>query len=241
MQMQTELVVTTTEAAIAAQQAGASRIELCQQLSVGGITPSIGLVHTVCEHCEFPVHVLIRPRAGDFVYSSHEVGVMVHDIRAAVDVGVDCIVVGALTQNHTMDLEAMKRFADAADGTPITFHRAFDVAADPLQTLDDCIALGIQRILTSGQRPTAPEGADLIADLITRAGTQLTILPGSGINAGNVQRLIARTSTSEVHFSAMRTEMQAPTSISMGSGDAAEQQREVFDLEKATAVLNAIR
>ena len=151
MSIATELVVTTTQAAIAAEQAGGSRIELCQHLEVGGISPSIGLVQSVCDHVEFPVHVLIRARRGNFCYNQHEVGEMVRDVRAAVEAGADAVVIGALTSNHEVDTEAMQRLIDAADGCSITFHRAFDVAADPHRALDELKSLGIHRLATSGR------------------------------------------------------------------------------------------
>ena len=235
-----ELVVTTTQAAIAAEQAGASRIELCQHLEVGGITPSIGLVQSVCDHVEFPVHVLIRCRRGNFCYNQHEVGEMVRDVRAVVEAGADAIVIGALTSSHEVDAEAMQRFLDAADGCPITFHRAFDVAADPYRAFDAIAQLGMNRILTSGQQATAPEGSALIAELVKRAGEQLTILPGSGINAGNVAQLVQQTGASEVHFSAVKRVPQQAAEVAMGNGSPEESTIEVFDAEKAQAVFQAL-
>ena len=238
--IKTELVVTTTHAAIAAEQAGASRIELCQHLEVGGITPSIGLVQSVCDHVEFPVHVLIRCRRGNFCYNQHEVGEMVRDVRAVVEAGADAFVIGALTSSHEVDAEAMQRFLDAADGCPITFHRAFDVAADPYRAFDAIAQLGMNRILTSGQQATAPEGSALIAELVKRAGEQLTILPGSGINAGNVAQLVQQTGASEVHFSAVKRVPQQAAEVAMGNGSPEESTIEVFDAEKAQAVFQAL-
>lgn len=236
----TEAVVTTAQAAIEAQHLGLSRIELCTNLEAGGLTPSIGLIETVCEHVDFPIHVLIRPRAGDFCYNKFEQGQMARDVRAAASAGADAIVIGALTSQFQIDTEAMQRFLDAAEGCSITFHRAFDVAAQPEAALQTLLELGVQRLLTSGQQPTALEGAALIKQLISQAGKQLTILPGSGINASNAAQLIEQTGATELHFSAMRAKEMPPNAVAMGKNEISIPGHYEFDTAKAQAMLNAI-
>ncbi len=188
-----------------AHKNGADRVELCANLGQGGITPSAGTIAVARTHASITMFVLIRPRAGDFLYSETEFQVMRHDIETAKMLGADGIVTGILTADGRVDKPRMAGLIALAQPLPVTFHRAFDVAANPFQSLEDCIELKISRILTSGQAKTAMEGADLIAKLVRRAAGRIVILPGCGINENNVRQLIEKTGVNEVHFSAMKT------------------------------------
>lgn len=180
---------------------GAERIELCTALPLGGLTPSLGMLKTIRQH--FPpltIHVLIRPREGDFVYRKDEIAVMECDIKEILPYA-DGIVCGALLPNGDIDMDAMRRLVSAANGKPITFHRAFDVCRDPIMALEQIIDLGCHRLLTSGQQPTALEGIPLIRQLQSLAAGRIIIMPGSGVNERNVRQIIDQTGVSEIHGS----------------------------------------
>ncbi|WP_203933407.1 copper homeostasis protein CutC [Virgisporangium ochraceum] len=199
--LRAEVCVDSVAGALAAQEAGAHRVELCSALGTGGLTPSAGLVEEVLAAIALPVHVLVRPREGDFVHDAHEVAVMARDVGLAVRLGAHGVVVGALTPDGDVDLDTCGRLVDAAAGRPVTFHRAFDLARDPLDALDAVLALGADRLLTSGQEATALAGAPLIAALVRAAGDRLTVMAGGGVTAGNVARIVAATGVREIHFS----------------------------------------
>jgi len=187
-----EAAVESVEAAGAAAEGGAHRLELCTDLAHGGTTPDLKLVRF---RLPLPVFVLIRPRAGDFVYSDAEHRTMLDQIRIAKAAGAQGIVTGDLNFDRTRDLIA------AARPLPVTFHRAFDVFPDLPAALERLIDLGIERVLTSGGAPTAPEGAGQIRRLVVQAKGRIEILPGGGINAANVAQLVEQTDVREVHFS----------------------------------------
>lgn len=198
-----EVCVDTVAGALVAQEAGADRIELCSALGVDGLTPSAGLLAEVLAGASVPVHVLIRPRDGDFLYDRHEVAVMVRDVDLAVRLGAHGVVVGALTPDGDVDVDTCRRLVDAAGGLPVTFHRAFDLTRRPLAALDVIAGLGADRLLTSGQAATAPDGAALLADLVR--ADRLVVMAGGGITARNVAGLVAGTGVPEIHFSARAT------------------------------------
>lgn len=185
----------------AAVWGGAERIELCSVLSLDGLTPSIGLLQHVRERFpDLKIHVLIRPREGDFVYTTHEVDIMERDIRAALP-WCDAIVVGALTAEGYIDLPAMRRLIDAANGKPVTFHRAFDVCRDPVAALEQIIDLGCKRILTSGQQPKALQGFNMLCRLNEQADGRIIIMPGGGVTPDNARTILDRTGCHEIHAS----------------------------------------
>lgn len=185
----------------AAVEGGAERIELCSALSLDGLTPSIGLLKTVRDlYPTLTIHVLIRPRESHFVYTSEEVRVMERDIHAALPYA-DGIVVGALTPQGDIDLTAMKYLKAAAEEKPVTFHRAFDLCREPLVAMEQIIALGCHRILTSGQQPLAELGIDLLRRLRDLADDRIIIMPGGGVNAINARLIVDQVGTSEIHGS----------------------------------------
>ena len=182
---------------------GAQRIELCQALSLDGLTPSIGLIHAVRRL--FPhlrIHVLIRSVEGPFVYSDEEVALMEHDVREAVRAGADAVVVGALTPENEIDIQATRRWVRAAEGRPVTFHRAFDICRNPFEALEQLIELRCARILTSGQAPTAEAGIPLLRQLVQKADGRIIIVPGGGVNSTNAPHIVSATGVVEIHGSA---------------------------------------
>ena len=194
-----EAAVETLESALAAERAGADRIELCVNLNDGGTTPSTGLTAAVVEGAQLPVFVLIRPRAGDFVYSDDEIDLMSRDVETAGIIGIAGIVTGALTSKRTVDVEQTRALVNAAAGGPVTFHRAFDSTINMPDGLEQLIDLGVSRVLTSGGAATAVEGADVIAALVDQARDRIAIIAGGGIREHNVGDVIARTGVHEVH------------------------------------------
>ncbi len=190
---------------IHAVEGGAERIELCSALSVDGLTPSMGLMETVRNlYPNIKIHVLIRPREGDFVYSEEEIEIICRDIRHSIVAGADGIVSGALTAEGDIDIEAVQRMlgmVKCGGDKPFTFHRAFDVCRNPLKALNVLKELGVKRILTSGQQPIAVEGIPLLRQLVEEAGDSLIIMPGGGVNSENVEHLLQETGVSEVHGS----------------------------------------
>jgi len=189
----------------AAVEGGAERIELCSALSLDGLTPSLGLLRTVRSlYPELIIHVLIRPRerlqGGDFVYTEDEVQIMEHDIAASLPYA-DGIVIGALTPEGNIDTKTIRQLVEASKGKPVTFHRAFDVCRNPSDALEQIIALGCRRILTSGQQPKAEEGIALLKELQQQAGDRLIIMPGGGVNEKNARLILDQTGCREIHGS----------------------------------------
>lgn len=190
----------------AAVAGGAPRIELCSRLDLDGLTPAWEDLRTArALYPQLRIHILIRPRAGDFHYSDDEVNAMVRDIHTALELGADGVVAGALTVQGAVDVAAMKKLLAAAAGRPFTFHRAFDACRDPFEALDVIMELRCHRILTSGQAPSAAEGAALLKELQLRAGTRLTILPGGGVTPENANGILQETGCRELHASASVT------------------------------------
>ena len=186
----------------AAVAGGAKRIELCSALSVGGLTPSLGLLREVrALYPELRIHILIRPREGDFVYSEEELRVMERDIEVALPYA-DAIVSGAMTPAGTVDVVATRRLLERSQGVSFTFHRAFDQSQNPLEAMETIGALGCTRILTSGTWETAEAGIPIIRQLIERAAGAITILPGGGVTASNIRRILTETGAREIHGSA---------------------------------------
>jgi copper homeostasis protein len=194
-----EAAVETPESALAAERAGADRIELCENLSEGGTTPGEGLIAAVTERTRIPVFVLIRPRAGGFVYSRNEFEEMTRDIERAGSLGIAGIVTGALTAQGRVNVGLTRALIEAAAGLPVTFHRAIDSAANLPAALEETIEAGASRVLTSGGAATALEGMDVVAALADQAGDRIAVVAAGGIREHNVRDVIARTGVREVH------------------------------------------
>ena len=197
-----EICANSVDSCIAAQEGGADRVELCAGIPEGGTTPSYGTIRTARESIDIGLNVIIRPRGGDFLYSENELNQMRHDILTARELGADGLVFGCLTPEGNVDMAAMSLLMKAAGDTPVTFHRAFDHTSDPFRAMEDIIGLGCVRILTSGCRPTAYEGAQNIADLIRKASDRIIIMPGCGIRENNIRDIAEITGAKEFHFSA---------------------------------------
>lgn len=196
-----EAAAFTVTSAIKAAEGGADRIELCSGYAEGGLSPSTGAILVAKEKLNIPVNVMVRPRVGDFVYNEEELLVMEKEIRFCRNQGVNGVVLGILTKDGGIDKELMQKFVDIARPMTVTFHRAFDLCANPFQALRDLISCGVHRILTSGGRPSAPEGVETIAELVKQAGNRIIILPGGGITAKNAMRIVERTGVKEIHLS----------------------------------------
>ncbi len=199
-----EICVDSIESATVAEAAGAGRIELCSALSEGGVTPSAGLIESVRRNTGIKLHVLIRPRGGDFLYSDNDLSVMRRDIDTAGEYGADGIVTGILNRDGTVDLERTALLTEYASPMTVTFHRAFDLCRDPLKALEDIITAGAARILTSGQAGSAKEGAGLIKTLVAEAKNRIVIMPGAGIDEYNIALLASTTGATEYHLTGRR-------------------------------------
>ncbi|GLW10453.1 copper homeostasis protein CutC [Microtetraspora sp. NBRC 13810] len=202
--MRYEICLESADGVAAAAEAGADRVELCAGLFEGGITPSLGMIKEAVAVAagRIKVHVIIRPRGGDFIYTPSEVEVMLEDIEAVKAAGADGVVIGALTPEGEIDTELCARLVEAARPLSVTFHRAFDVARDPLAAFEDVISLGVDRLLTSGAAPSALEGSELIAELVGKAGGRIIILPAGGITEATAARVARETGATELHFTA---------------------------------------
>ncbi len=198
-----EICANSLTSALNAQAGGAGRVELCSELSLGGITPSAGMIELVRKKLKIDVFVLIRPRGGDFCYTSDEIEIIQKDIEFCKKVGCDGVVLGVLNPDGTIDIEIMKKLVELARPMQVTFHRAFDICKNPLNALDQIIDLGIERILTSGQQNLAIDGLSFLEKLIQQSQNRLIIMAGSGVNATNFSDF-QKIGIQEIHFSAKR-------------------------------------
>ena len=204
----TEVVVFSIEGAIAAQKGGAQRVELCENSTEGGTTPSMGTISISRKQLHIKLFVMIRPRGGDFLYSMNEFAAMQADIEYCKKIGVDGVVFGILNSNGSVDTHRCKMLTNLAKPMSVTFHRAFDRTSNSLKAIEDIISCGFDRILTSGLKPTAIEGVNFIADLIKNANGRIIIMPGGGIRKENVTQIKQITGAVEFHTSA-RTVLQS--------------------------------
>lgn len=198
-----EICANSYQSAKNAQEAGALRIELCQELSVGGVTPSYGLIKQVKDQLSIETFVLIRPRSGNFNYSEVEFEIMKHDIQLIKEIGCHGIVSGVLNADNTLDIARTKELIELSKPMSFTFHRAFDCVPNPFKVLEQLIDLGVDRILTSGQANSAEKGLELLKKLNKKANNRITILAGSGINLQNVE-LFKNSGFNEIHTSASK-------------------------------------
>ncbi len=195
-----EICVGDLLSALEAGEGGADRVELCDRLEVGGTTPSAGTIAEACRRLTIPVHVLIRSRAGDFAPTEPEIAAMAHDVEIAKRLGASGVVFGMLDNDGAIDCEATARLIDLARPLSVTFHKAFDQAPDLDEALETLVDLGVDRLLTSGGRLTAEEGADALARLIARAGDRIGVIVAGSLTVANLPAVVARTKAREVHL-----------------------------------------
>lgn len=210
MSVLVEACVDSVPSALIAQQAGALRVELCDDLYDGGTTPSAGAIRLARERLSIGLHVIIRPRGGDFVYSELELEIVRHDLRLARDLGADGVVFGMLHPDGRIHRQQTAALVELAGDLSTTFHRAFDMCRDPHAALEELIELGVDRVLSSGQRPSALAGAGLLGELVERAGERIVVMPGVGIDPGNVAEVARRTRATELH---VYTETRRPSAM----------------------------
>jgi copper homeostasis protein len=198
-----EICIDSISGVLAAKSAGAHRVEFCANLLEGGITPSRGMIHQARKVAGIKLHVIIRPRGGDFLYDDDEFSIQEADIDAAKAEGADGVVIGLLQADGTIDVLRTRALVTRARPLAVTFHRAFDMTPDPFAALDTLISLGVERVLTSGQEASVLEGLPLITELVRRAGEKIIVMPGGGITARNVQRIVSEARPKEIHFAAL--------------------------------------
>lgn len=200
-----ELCVEGIDGFLAAQEAGADRVELCSSLMEGGLTPSLATIRAAVKAARIPVHVIIRPRGGDFLYSQAEYETMRDDISALRAEGVAGVVIGCLTPDGRIDEERTRELVAAARPMSVTCHRAFDMTQDAREALEALIRCGVDRVLTSGQRDTALEGIDILRQAVAQAGDRIVIMGCGALDAGNIAAVRDRAGLKEMHFAALRT------------------------------------
>ncbi len=222
-----EVCVENTDGLVVAQEAGADRIELCASLLEGGLTPSLGMVEVALARATIPVHVIVRPRGGDFLYSAIELEAMLADVRQLRAMGVAGVVVGCLTSAGAIDEGRMTALVDAAGPLSVTCHRAFDMTADPILAVEALVRSGVERVLTSGQEALAEAGAGVIRQVVQAAAGRLRVIACGGLDAGNIAAVRAACQPDEMHFAALR---QVPSGmrfrnprIAMGGTEAAHE------------------
>lgn len=242
-----EVCANSVESCLAAQTGGADRVELCAGIPEGGTTPSYGEISMARELLKTTrLHVIVRPRGGDFLYSPIEVKTMLKDIEMARQLGADGVVFGCLTAEGEIDIPIMQELMKASQGLSVTFHRAFDVCRHPQKALEQIIELGCHRILTSGQQPTAEQGIPLLKELQEQAAGRIILLAGCGVNENNISRIASETGIREFHFSARKTiksEMiYKNESVSMGGTvHIDEYERNVTAIQRVMDTIQAVK
>lgn len=214
MNFKLEVIAFNFESCLLAQQSGAHRIELCDNPGEGGTTPSIGMIKAAREKINIELFPIIRPRGGDFLYSDDEFDIMKEDILQCKKIGCDGIVIGLLHADGSIDKTRTSQLVNLAYPMSVTFHRAFDRTNDPFKAMEDIIECGCERILTSGQQPTASEGIELITTLIKQADERIIIMPGSGLRSDNITSIAKQSGAVEFHSSA-RTSIESKMSFNI--------------------------
>jgi copper homeostasis protein len=238
-----EVCVDSVESAVAAERGGAHRVELCSNLFDGGVTPSAGLIARVRQSISVGLHVMIRPRGGDFCYSDDEYKIMRHDILTAKQLGADRIVLGILDLDGRVDIHRTKQLVELAAPLKVTYHRAFDMSLDLFASLRDLQTIGLHCVLTSGGEQTAAEGAETLKRLVAASSGRIAIMAGCGIEDHNVSSLIEQTGVREIHAS-VKSPVASPMryqndKISMGAEKGREYQRFVVHQQKVQMLLRA--
>ena len=238
------MCVESIDAVVTAQDHGADRVELCASLSEGGLTPSLGVIRGALAVARVPVHVMLRPRGGDFLYSESEYASMLADLHFMRGAGVPGVVLGCLTPDAQIDVPRLRELVAAAGEMSVTFHRALDLVTDPFHALEELIACGVDRVLTSGQQPTALLGQACLSRLVGQAGERIVILGCGGVRPANVAALLQAVPLRELHFSARRA-MQSgmrvqSRAVSMGQ-PTDEYSREETSGEQVAATISEAR
>ena len=210
---------------MAAERAGADRIELCAELLHGGITPSLDAMRAIHDEVEIPIFPIVRPRKGDFSYSEKEFAAMKHTIDNARSLGMDGVVFGILLPDSRVDVERTTELVEWAKPLEVTFHRAFDQSADLFQSLSDVIATGASRILTSGGASIAPKAVQTVQKLVSEAGDRIIVMPGSGLDASNIAEIAAKTRAKEFHSG-------LSTVLPYGSGNLPRFEAEIHEMKR---------
>jgi copper homeostasis protein len=246
MEFKLEICVDNVESAIDAQNAGADRIELCGSLPEGGTTPGYGTISSARNNLTIGLHVIIRPRGGDFLYSDLDFDIMRRDIEVCGECGADGVVIGLLLPDGTIDVDRTAKLIEFARPMSVTFHRAFDLCNDPFKELEKVIDAGADRLLTSGQTNRAEEGIEVIRQIITQAADRLKIMPGSGINPANISKIARGTGAKEFHLTGRKViesdMIYRKSGISMGgSNDISEYSRKVADPDVIRSIITNLK
>ena len=236
-----EIATTDFTTTKSAAEGGADRIELCAALSDGGTTASYGTIKKCREAFNVQLFPIIRTRSGDFLYTDEEFEIMMNDVTLCKDLGCDGIVIGLLNKNGEIDIKRASKLIELAYPLEVTFHRAFDRCKDPFEALEQLIETGCQRILTSGQQPTAPQGIDLITQLVKAAGERIIIMPGSGVRKENIKELAEKTGAKEFHSSLRGKKKTKMEFIHPSFSDSTESYiNPAIDYEEVKALRNAL-
>ena len=246
MKYRLEICVDTVESAIEAQEAGADRIELCNNLVEGGTTPGFGTICSARNNLSISLNVIIRPRGGDFLYSDVDFDIMKREIDSCGECGIDGIVLGILERDGSIDIERTAKLIEFARPMSATFHRAFDMCNDPFRGLEDVISSGAERLLTSGQKNRAEDGVELIKKLIAAAGDRIIVMPGSGINDSNIAKIAQCSGAKEFHLTGRKvieSEMSyRKQDISLGAGsNISDFSRKVADADMIRSIISNLK
>ncbi len=246
MNFKTEICADSVESAINAQLAGADRVELCDNLPEGGTTPGFGTITSARQNLDIDLNVIIRPRGGDFLYTGIEYDIMRRDIEVCGEAGINGVVFGILSTGGAIDVDRTAKLVELATPMQVTFHRAFDMCNDPVQGLEDVIASGASRLLTSGQKNVCRDGMELIRQLVVQAGERIIVMPGSGIDETNAALIATTTRAREYHLSGRKTidsrMIFRRQGITMGGmHGASEFSRKVADVEGIRNVINILK
>ncbi|HIF9349275.1 TPA: copper homeostasis protein CutC [Photobacterium damselae] len=240
MTFQLEVCIDNIESLHLAQQGGATRIELCSSLALGGLTPNFGFMQAAAKYAQVPVYAMIRPRQGDFLFTDQDMEIMLADVHAAKQANLSGVVLGVLTDQGQVDKDQLKALIHQAQGMGVTFHRAIDQCIDPMATLDILMSLGCERVLTSGLKANAYDGRVMLKEMVTYCGERLSIMAGAGVTAENVGQIISATGVREIHLSGKTTRPSLMKNYSnqayMGNADIDDFAIPVTDANKIAAV-----